>query len=681
MGGVYPGALTPDIFWEKILSEKRSFPKIDSLFWGTERESTIDKVLSSGREDFLSLRTNLGSEFSDEEKKIIFNRNKLDENFAFLDAMIIDLLKQNNFAHQISKVDSKKLGLILGCCSPGDFVGNLIKTESLSKVKSDIIKLKNEVSPDISLDMISEVEQKIVARMDHLQDKIKDSKKQFLTYELKKRIANYFQCNLGEFLLVDAACASSLAAIDTAIHKLQSKQLDFVFSGGLNAELQFFYYLIFSKMEAMCSRDQFLPFDQSSTGFMMGLGGAIFGLKRLETALADGDEILAVITGNGSSSDGTQTSLFEPSQEGQLLAYQRAYGNDEKIHVDYIEAHGTGTTVGDTIECESIKSFFKQKKILIGSAKTHFGHTIAGAGATSMLKSLLMIKHKLIPQQKLVKTFIDKSDKLQVSIEKPLKLNQETIKIGISSFGFGGTNFHLVLETFTKKSQDKKAEIPTKPPNEIVVIGRSYLTPERNLLKDAYLFLRMPPTSVQQIDEMQVFAIMACFKLIIENRIYLDFADKDKISVLSTSSLIINSIREALIHTYNEITLIDLFEDYKGISQIVNKHNIKVDQDFGVGHLNNIMSGRATNLFNLKGKNYSIDAENNSFCAAVNIAKANLELEDGAFIIITNDEKVDLVQNKKEYLGIKIEMLATKQFALNNFLPILETLGEVEFAP
>ncbi|MGL5063227.1 MAG: beta-ketoacyl synthase N-terminal-like domain-containing protein [Microcoleus sp.] len=296
------------------------------------------------------------------------------------------------------------------------------------------------------------------------------------------RIAKYF--NLGGInCVVDAACASSLAAIQMAIDELTLHRCDMILTGGVDLDNSLFVYLCFSKTPALSRKQKSRPFDIDADGMMLGEGIGMVLLKRLEDAERDNDKIYAVIKGIGSASDGRSKSIYAPHSEGQIKAMRRAY-EDAGIApetVGFIEAHGTATLVGDPVEFSAIKTVFGQNNprtqhIALGSIKSQIGHTKAAAGAASLIKATLALHHKILPP---TINITQPNPKLDIE-NSPFYLNTETRpwiadregvprRAGVSSFGFGGTNYHVILEEYN--SDDRQANRLHKVPDSVVLFA------------------------------------------------------------------------------------------------------------------------------------------------------------------------------------------------------------------
>ena len=277
------------------------------------------------------------------------------------------------------------------------------------------------------------------------------------------RIANRLDLK-GTNCVVDAACASSLSALHLATLELTSGKSDMVVAGGVDTLNDIFMFTCFSKTQALSLSGDARPFSADADGTVIGEGVGILILKRLEDAERDGDRIYAVIKGIGTSSDGKSQSIYAPRAEGQADALRDAYrtAGVTPDSIELVEAHGTGTRVGDLVEFEALRNVYggssKAEKpgawCGIGSVKSQIGHTKAAAGAASLIKAVLALHHKVLPA-----TVKVDQPHAKLDIENtPFYINTETRpwitkgdqprRAAVSSFGFGGSNFHTVLEEY-----------------------------------------------------------------------------------------------------------------------------------------------------------------------------------------------------------------------------------------
>ncbi len=302
------------------------------------------------------------------------------------------------------------------------------------------------------------------------------------------RVANRFDLG-GTNCVIDAACASSLAAIHMAVSELIEGRADMMITGGVDLDNSIGAYMCFSKTPAFSKSQNPSPFDKDSDGMMVGEGIGMVMLKRLEDARRDNDRIYAIIKGIGTSSDGRFKSIYAPRPAGQSLAMRRAYkeAGYSPASVGLIEAHGTGTMAGDPAEFEGLNEVFSENNqnkqtIALGSVKSQIAHTKAAAGIASLIKVSLALYHKVLPATIHINT---PNPKLEIE-KSPFYLNTEVRpwvkpasharRAGVSSFGFGGTNFHVALEE--NESEQNGPYRLNSVPNVILV---SASTPEELL--------------------------------------------------------------------------------------------------------------------------------------------------------------------------------------------------------
>ncbi len=269
------------------------------------------------------------------------------------------------------------------------------------------------------------------------------------------RVANILDLR-GPNFITDAACAGSLAALQAAIELLTEHQVDAVITGGVDRNMGVSTFVKFCKIGALSASGS-RPFGDGADGFVMGEGAGALLLKRLEDAERAGDKIYAVIRGVGGASDGKGKGITAPNPIGQQLAIRRAWENAglDPATATLVEAHGTSTRVGDVVEVESLKSVFghaPRGSIGLGSAKSNIGHLKAGAGAAGLLKATLAIYNKTLPPTLNARTpnpnidFNRSPFTLLHEAREWTKPNGTPRRAGVSAYGFGGTNFHVVME-------------------------------------------------------------------------------------------------------------------------------------------------------------------------------------------------------------------------------------------
>jgi acyl transferase domain-containing protein len=282
------------------------------------------------------------------------------------------------------------------------------------------------------------------------------------------RIANRLDLG-GMNCVVDAACASSLGALSLALSELTTYRANMMLTGGVDTDNSPIAYMCFSKTPALTDQENSRPFDNQSRGIMLGEGVGMMVLKRLEDAERDQDRIYAVIRGIGSSSDGRYKSIYAPRPEGQVRALRRAYEDAgvSPLTVDLIEAHGTGTMAGDPAEFKALTEVFsennpRKQHVALGTVKSQIGHTKAAAGAASMIKAALALHHKILPPtinvtQPHPKLNIEDSPFYLNTEPRPWIRHEGPRRASVSSFGFGGTNYHIVLEEYAHEHNPKQS--------------------------------------------------------------------------------------------------------------------------------------------------------------------------------------------------------------------------------
>lgn len=298
------------------------------------------------------------------------------------------------------------------------------------------------------------------------------------------RVANRLNL-MGPNFIVDAACASSLIAIELAMRELRSGRCDMVLTGGIHASTPAQIYMIFCQLEGL-ARQKLRPFDATANGTLLGEGGGVLVLKRLADAQRDKDRIYALVRGTGSSSDGRALGLLAPRLEGEALAMKRAYASCgiEPRTVGLIEAHGTGIPLGDQTEIQSLAAVFGERttelpRHALGSVKSMIGHCIPAAGVAGVIKSALALHHKVLPPML--------CDNVSAALEierRPFYINNQPRpwihgategprRAAVNAFGFGGVNAHVVLEEYPTEPEAPAHSLYMRWPEELLVISGS----------------------------------------------------------------------------------------------------------------------------------------------------------------------------------------------------------------
>lgn len=273
---------------------------------------------------------------------------------------------------------------------------------------------------------------------------------------LAAQVSQYFNLT-GPSYVVDSACSSSLTAIYLACQHLKSKDIDYALVSGVELLLDNRPFELLRAGGALSSTQRCQPFSEHADGITLGEGGGAIILKRLKDAILDGDKIEAIIMGGAINNDGQTMGMTTPNPQSQRDVVKLALNNAklEPESISYIEAHATGTAIGDPIELAALTNVFSNNhraSCAVGSVKSNIGHLLSAAGMASILKIILAMKHHQLPKS-LGSNFPNKRFKFE---ESPFYLlndnvtwtSDKTRYAGVSGFGFGGTNVHLILSDF-----------------------------------------------------------------------------------------------------------------------------------------------------------------------------------------------------------------------------------------
>jgi acyl transferase domain-containing protein/acyl carrier protein len=268
----------------------------------------------------------------------------------------------------------------------------------------------------------------------------------------------YFLGTHGPSISMDTACSSSLVAVDRACRSLRDGECSLAIAGGVNHILAPDLFVCMSKWGMLSPDGRCKTFDAAANGFVRAEGCGIIVLKRLGAALANGDRILALIRGSAVNQDGPSSGLSVPNGLAQEAVVRQAFrsANVEPSAVSYIETHGTGTALGDPIEIDALARVFQdcrsaETPVGLGSVKTNVGHLEAAAGIAGLLKVVLMLRHGKIPPHLHLRQLSPHMAWDRYPFVIPTKLTDWKLLngkrvAGVSSFGFSGSNAHVVLE-------------------------------------------------------------------------------------------------------------------------------------------------------------------------------------------------------------------------------------------
>ncbi len=449
---LFPGSSTPEEFWENLMREK------DLTGIATEEDFGVDPDLffqpNKGIEDkCYSLRGGYIRDFQFDPSGYELPADYLarqDKLYQWSLYVAKEALRDGGYLKNEKILD--KCGLILGNLS--------FPTSSSHRLLADVYTQTTEAAAQ---QLLKDKGFKITAhKKTHPENEV-------LEYTPSEMVSKALGLQ-GSHYALDAACATSLYAIKLACDELVTGKSDLMLAGAVSASDQLFIHIGFSIFHAYAPRgEKFVPFDQDSAGLVSSEGAGMVLLKRLDDAERDGDKILGVIGGIGLSNDGRGKFLLSPNPTGQNLAFERAYNENGISPKDtsYLECHATGTPLGDVTELNSIATFFKKHDTtpLLGSVKSNMGHLLTAAGMTGLLKVLLAMQKDVVPPN--------------INLENPIHIDQEWAgsskmisevtpwtgsnkQAGINSFGFCGTNAHMVVQNYNKTQVKYSDNTPVK---------------------------------------------------------------------------------------------------------------------------------------------------------------------------------------------------------------------------
>ncbi|MEV0111109.1 amino acid adenylation domain-containing protein, partial [Nocardia sp. NPDC050799] len=285
---------------------------------------------------------------------------------------------------------------------------------------------------------------------------------------------------IGPSMLIQSACSSSLTAVHTAVGSLLSYECDLAVAGGATVDLD--ETAPYSAVDGLMSRTGICrPFDAAADGTVPGSGGGVVVLKRLQSALDDGDRVYAVIAGSAVNNDGSHRASFTaPSAQGQFRAITEALelSGLKASDIEYVETHGTGTRTGDPVEAQALREVYGDADgppCYLGAVKAHIGHLDAAAGIAGLIKTVLAVSADLIPPSHPIDNLnpdLDLGDRLRFAdTSRPFELEHRAA--AVSSLGFGGSNCHLIVAA-TRPDHSALSRLPgTTEPGSLYLSGSS----------------------------------------------------------------------------------------------------------------------------------------------------------------------------------------------------------------
>ncbi|MFC0597586.1 type I polyketide synthase [Streptomyces palmae] len=350
--------------------------------------------------------------------------------------------------------DRRRTGVVLG--RGGYLTPGLVRLDQRVRTAGQLVRTLRELLPDLEAERLDQVRQAFTAQ---LGPEAPESAIGLVPNLAASRLANRLDLR-GPSYTVDAACASSLIAVDHAARELESGRCDVVLAGGVHHCHDITLWSVFSQLGALSHSERIRPFHRDADGVLIGEGTGVVVLKRLADAERDGDRVYAVITGTGVAGDGRAGGLLSPDSAGQAEAIREAWrraGQDPAAPgaVGLLEAHGTATPAGDTAELATVAAVFgppgDAPRGVIGSVKSMIGHTMPAAGIAGLIKAALAVHHGVLPptlhcedpHPALARTrftTVDTAVAWDPAVYGPVR------RAGVNAFGFGGINAHVVLE-------------------------------------------------------------------------------------------------------------------------------------------------------------------------------------------------------------------------------------------
>ncbi len=461
MGGLFPHADNVQIFWENVLDKKVSIKDVpdhmihSNVFYRPEARGKISKNNKTYTKIAAILDVENYAELSKKFRIPPAVAEHMDPN-QHVALYCVDQALQT----LKGPIPKERTAVILGNGAPGRSYNNIIKRNYYSRIeysllnnprltshmkKDDIEKLLYELSEDVLKETIPVTE---------------DSAPGMLQNIIAARVTNVFDFQ-GPSFVVDAACASTLAATCCAVTGLLSGEYDAAVVGAAEVTMDENPLVVFSGNNTLSAEGSF-PFDSRANGFVTGVGGGVLILKRLGDALRDNDNIFALVSGFGQGSDGKGKYIAAPNEDGQTRVIENAcqmagYPVDT---IELIEAHGTGTIVGDVVEISALKKAFtnlgvtRQNFCGVGSVKSNIGHLRYAAGVPGLIKASMALNNKILPPTANIKEInpklgLEKSPFYILTDKKEWSgTSLHPRRANVSAYGFGGADYHIAMEEF-----------------------------------------------------------------------------------------------------------------------------------------------------------------------------------------------------------------------------------------
>ncbi|MEV6597416.1 beta-ketoacyl synthase N-terminal-like domain-containing protein [Actinoplanes sp. NPDC051346] len=463
MAAIFPGAATIEQYWQNLVNGKDMISDVpedrfDAIFYDPENAHRPDRLYTR-RGGFL-------------DDQAVFEPLK----FGIMPNSVGDIEPDQLIALEVATAaiadaggaarmpDADRIGVILG--RGGLLNPAASRYANRVRMASQVISLLRELMPDLDEDRLGMLRDRIDERLGKHQP---EGTIGLVPNLAASRVANRLNLR-GPAYTIDAACASSLLAVDQGMTELLNGRLDAVLAGGVHHVHDISFWSVFSQLQALSRKGEIRPFDADADGVLIGEGTGMVVLKRLADAERDGDRVYAVIRGSGTSSDGRSASMFNPASSGQSLAIRRAWemaGLDPTAPdaLGLLEAHGTATPTGDAAELTTVAEVFGPHtgggdRPVIGSVKSMIGHAMPAAGVAGLIKATLAVYHGVLPPTLNVvkpRAEMAKTRFRPISSAQPWQ-GTAPRRAGVNAFGFGGINAHVIVEQYASATPAVIAE-------------------------------------------------------------------------------------------------------------------------------------------------------------------------------------------------------------------------------
>ncbi len=590
LGCILPKASDIDEYWKLIESETVAYSLLPETRW--QQSSFMD----AKEEDYIP--SFLAGWVKEEALK-----NFSEKKYLRSERMVLEALRQ---AKECARIDTfpTSTEVVLGC-----------------------MNLDEEVASALVL------KQKGYENQSPFRNRVKHTDESYRSSSLFNSLNAEFQLP-SNGLLVDTACSSSLTAIDLAMDLLLSGEKDCVVTGGVEASLGPETYLPFAKLGVL-SKGNSIPFDKESDGIVQAEGAVVFILERATSAIKRNAKIYGVLTACEGIATAKHSHLLSPDFETQKELFRRVNSKVQNKKIHYIEAHATGTRVGDLSELMAAVESVKQEETCpVGSVKTILGHTKGAAGAASLLKVLLSLEKNLIaPSSKINSSALSKISPLSF-IKKPTPYpKDETLHVRVNSGGFGGSNYQLAVEKCATYEWQTTEEHNLQ--DKIVTIARSKVNTEEALALFEDNLFQIPPKTALMLDEIQKSALVAVNDAIERSLIHFDKIPAFELLLIYAAHT--GGGAQQLFTLRSRLKEMDCNLDKD--AEIARKKIFPLNEDTP-GTLDSMTTGRLVSEFGFRGAAFHLDAEFRSQEEALRVAK--LKLNRGraqAVIVVTANHK------------------------------------------